>query len=109
MIDIQITDGARNGMITFHGDEAFEPCNFDVSGNFTSNDISSLFWLVTMTGEGTAQGIYPLDGQLCAPYELLRVLALTSVTVTGIPPDWEEEMEADAYGNEGQFSEGAVS
>ena len=109
MINIQITDGARNGMIIFHGDEAFEPCNFDVIGDFTSNDISSLFWLVTMTGEGTAQGIYPLDGQMCAPYELLRVLALTSVTVSDVPQDWTEEMEADAYGNEEQFTEGGVS
>lgn len=109
MIDIQITDGTRNGVITFHGDEAFEPCNFDVSGDFTSNDISSLFWLITMTGEGTAQGIYPLDGQLCAPYELLRVLALTSVTVSGVPDEWVEEMEAATYSDEEQFTDGSVS
>lgn len=109
MISIQISDGSRNGVVTFHGDEALEPCNFDLAGEFTVQSIIDLFWLITATAEGTAQGIYPIDGHLCAPYEMLRVFELTAVTVTGVPDAWAEELEAEMLQSEDEFSNGAVS
>ncbi|ECZ5819244.1 hypothetical protein F8V45_23730 [Salmonella enterica] len=109
MVDIQISDGTRTGVVTFYGDEALEPCDFSVTGDFSVESIMSLFWLITATAEGTGQGIYPMNGPLCAPYEMLRVFELTAVTVTGVPETWQEEMEAEMYQSEEEFSYGAVS
>jgi len=109
MIDIQISDGSRSGVVTFHGDEALEPCNFSVTGDFTVRTIINLFWMITATAEGTGQGIYPIDGALCAPYEMLRVFELTAVSVTGVPADWLEEIEAEHQQAEEEFGDDSVS
>ncbi|WP_275150363.1 hypothetical protein [Citrobacter freundii] len=109
MVDIQISDGTRTGVVTFYGDEALEPCDFSVTGDFSVESIMNLFWLITATAEGTGQGIYPINGPMCAPYEMLRVLELTSINVTGIPDDWAAELEAEMYQSEEEFSNGAVS
>ncbi|RAU45262.1 hypothetical protein DBY68_016720 [Pseudocitrobacter sp. RIT415] len=109
MITIQISDGSRSGVVTFLGDEALEPCNFEVSGDFNVRSIINLFWIITATAEGSAQGIYPIDGALCAPYEMLRVFALTAVTATGVPDTWYEEMEAELQQSREEFQSDAVS
>ncbi|EBZ5074369.1 hypothetical protein NT934_004073 [Salmonella enterica] len=109
MVDIQISDGTRTGVVTFYGAEALEPCDFSVTGDFSIESIMNLFWLITATAEGTGQGIYPINGPMCAPYEMLRVFELTAVTATGVPEAWQEEMEAELQQSYEEFESDSVS
>ncbi|PLR29724.1 hypothetical protein CYR55_22650 [Chimaeribacter californicus] len=108
MIDIQINDGTRQGVITFQGDEVTEPCSFDVSGEFSIADIEAIVWLATMTADGTGQGIHELQGQVSEPRSLILALRVCAVQVTGVPQDWEDEMDSIEQDAERRFEEGAV-
>ncbi|MDW8844609.1 hypothetical protein SD961_01670 [Erwinia sp. MMLR14_017] len=96
MIKIQLAKDDQNGTVIFAGDEVALPCKMSVTGDFTLEDIQAMFWHITLMGGGYAQGIYELTGNICAPYELLHVMKIFSITVNGVSQDWLDEMESMA-------------
>lgn len=109
MISVQLKAGEKNGVIEFAGDEVSEPCQLSVTGDFSLADIQAMFWLINLTAEGTGQGIYPMVKDICAPAELLAVMDLSAVEVSGVPQDWQDEIEAMASDAEDRFDQGQVA
>ncbi len=109
MITIQLNDGTRKGAVAFYGEDVFEPCQMAASGDFSLQDIQDLFWHATLGADGAAQGIYELKGNVCPPAEVLKVMVLYSVDVTGIPQDWMDEMDSALQEAEQLFMDGDVS
>lgn len=75
MVDIQISDGTRTGVVTFYGDEALEPCDFSVTGDFSVESIMNLFWLITATAEGTGQVFTRSSVQCARPTKCFEYLS----------------------------------
>lgn len=109
MITVQLKQGDLTGSVTCIGDELTEPCEITVSGDFTLKEIQSMFWLVTLTAEGNGQGIYAMDSNVCSPAELLRVLLLSNVEVSGIPQEWTDGMEQLTADADEEFAQGSAS
>lgn len=109
MISVQLNAGEKSGSATFAGDEVSEPCQVTTAGDFTLADVQAMFWLINLTAEGTGQGIYPMERDICAPYELLAVMALSAVEVSGVPQDWQEEIDAMASDASERFDMGGVA
>ncbi|HHA1396949.1 TPA: hypothetical protein ACOEOW_003929 [Enterobacter hormaechei subsp. xiangfangensis] len=109
MITVQLNDGARKGTVEFSGEDVFEPCEITVTGDFSLQAIQDLFWHATLGADGAAQGIYELTGNVCSPAQVLKVMRLFSVEVTGIPSDWADEMDSAQQDAEQRFIDGDVS
>ena len=109
MITVQLSKGDQNGVISFAGDEVTEPCEMTVTGDYSLQDIQALFWHITNTADGAAQGIYPLTDNVCAPYELLSVMKIYSIEVSGVPQDWQDELAAIEQDTEERFEQGEQS
>lgn len=109
MITVQLSKGEQRGTIAFAGDEVTEPCEMTVAGDFSLQDIQVLFWNITLTAEGAAQGIYPLKNNVCAPYEVLNVMKIYSIEVSGVPQDWQDELAAIEQDTDERFAQGEQS
>lgn len=109
MITVQLKNADQTGAVTCVGDELTEPCEISVSGDFTLKNIQSMFWLATLTAEGTGQGIYPMEGNVCSPAELLRVMSLSGVEVSAVPQEWTDGLEQLAAEADKEFAQDSAS
>ncbi|WP_147200798.1 hypothetical protein [Pantoea sp. CCBC3-3-1] len=94
MITVQLKTTEKSGSVMFSGNEVLEPCEIIVTGDYSLKDIQAMFWLMTLTAEGTGQGIYPLIDNVCPPSEFISVMTLSAVEVVGIPDDWQSDLDA---------------
>lgn len=109
MITVQLKQAELTGSVALSGDELTEPCEISVAGDFSLKDIQSMFWMITLTAEGTGQGIYEMESNVCAPAELLRVMLLSGVEVSDVPQEWADGMEQLKADAEEEFEQGGVS